>query len=170
MQTALSRIWTWVNSISDNDSHYGKCYKNGKAYWPDMFISWSLIWKFHCIIFIWNFHSIIFNLINTIKNTPKLKYTHTLTLTYICAYIYVQIYTHIHIYIHTYKYIHTQIYVHIYAHTQIFIKFSRFGLVWFYGTSTIVGYLVPKSIFIHMNNYITKKSVYYEYNFLFILS
>ena len=34
----------------------------------------------------------------------------------------------------------------------IYIKYIRFGLVWFYGISTIVGYLMPNPLYTYIFN------------------
>ena len=34
----------------------------------------------------------------------------------------------------------------------IYIKYIGFGLVWFYGISTILGYLMPNPIYTHLLN------------------
>ena len=55
------------------------------------------------------------------------------------------VYIYIYIYIYMYTYIHTYIYIYIYIYNLRFLN-EYFGdkifdkQVWFYGTSTIVGY------------------------------
>ena len=35
---------------------------------------------------------------------------------------------------------------------HIYIKYIKFGLVWFYGISTIVGYLMPNPLYTYIQN------------------
>ena len=44
---------------------------------------------------------------------------------------------------------------------------TRFGLVWFYGIPTIVGYLMP-NLFIDINSSISNNSVKHKYSFFFV--
>ena len=48
-----------------------------------------------------------------------------------------------------------------------FIPFPRFGLVWFYGISTTVGYLMPNPIYTYiLNIYMMCKHICREHSFL----
>ena len=41
-----------------------------------------------------------------------------------------------------------------------YIQYTGFGLVWFYGTSTVVGYLKPNPLYMYISNiYITSKHI-----------
>ena len=81
--------------------------------------------------------------------------------------IYIYIYIHTHIYIYTHTYTHTHIYIYVCVCVILFVlwhinhcrlfnvkppfniyfKYIGFGLVGYYGISTIVGYLMPNPLY-----------------------
>ena len=79
-----------------------------------------------------------------------LTYTHVYALT--CS--------RTHTYSHTRKYARTHTHTHTHVHTNTYIILiisiwtSIKSLVWFYGTSTLVGYLMPDTVHTHIFNMI----------------